>query len=47
MNVAKIRKESRERDRMFSEEDKGFGVGFVLGILAAALILFLWLAHRG
>lgn len=45
-SVGDIRRESRERDRMFSEEDKGFGLGFVLGIFAAGLVLFLWLAHR-
>jgi len=46
LDRSKIRRESKERDREFSNHDKGFAWGFVLGIWAAGLVLFLWFAHR-
>ena len=42
---SKILRESKERDRQFTNHDRGFAWGFVLGIWAAGLVLFLWFAH--
>lgn len=48
MNVAKIQRESRERDRQFAPRnaDTGFAVGVALGIIAVALGGLLWLVLR-
>lgn len=46
LDRSRIRRESRERDREFGIQDRGFAWGFALGIAAAALVLTWWLAVR-
>lgn len=38
----KVRRESRERDRQFSREDRGFCVGVALGLAAVILAVGLY-----